>query len=99
MLSAACRGVRTLTAELALAGRAGPDKLRGRVQAGFTRPSAMRLEGVAPFGPPAFILVARDRTATLVLPRESGVLRGAQADEILGALVAWRLARRTSLRS
>jgi outer membrane biogenesis lipoprotein LolB len=87
MLSAACRGVRTLTAELALAGRAGPDRLRGRVQAGFTRPSAMRLEGVAPFGPPAFILVARERTATLVLPRESGVLRGAQADEILGALV------------
>jgi outer membrane biogenesis lipoprotein LolB len=86
-LSATCRGVRTLTAELALAGRAGPDRLRGRVQAGFTRPSAMRLEGVAPFGPPAFILVARERTATLVLPRESGVLRGAQADEILGALV------------
>ena len=86
-VSAACRGVRTLEALLALTGRAGPDRLRGRVRAAFARPDSMRLEGVAPFGPPAFILVARDRAATLLLPRESSVLRGQQADEILGALV------------
>jgi outer membrane lipoprotein-sorting protein len=86
-LSSACRGVRTMTAELGLSGRAGSDRLRGRVHAGFARPDAMRLEGVAPFGPPAFILAARDRTATLLLPRESSVLRGQQADAILGALV------------
>ena len=30
----------------------------------------MRLEGVAPFGPPAFILVARGGEATLLLPRD-----------------------------
>jgi hypothetical protein len=30
----------------------------------------MRLEGVAPFGPPAFILVARGQNATLLLPRD-----------------------------
>ena len=30
----------------------------------------MRLEGVAPFGPPAFILAARGAMAVLLLPRE-----------------------------
>ena len=86
-ISAACTGVRTLTAEIGLSGRAGRQKLRGRVVAGFARPAAMRLEGVAPFGPPAFILVARGMNATLLLPRdEPRVLRGAQPEDILGAL-------------
>jgi hypothetical protein len=85
-LSSACVGVRTLTAELALSGRAGRQKLRGRVVAGFARPSSMRLEGVAPFGPPAFILASRGDTAVLLLPRDSRVLRGARAEEVLGAL-------------
>ena len=85
-LSAACAGVRTLTAEIALSGRAGRQKLRGRVVAGFARPASMRLEGVAPFGPPAFILVARGEDATLLLPREPRVLRGAKPEDILGAL-------------
>jgi outer membrane biogenesis lipoprotein LolB len=91
-LSAACRGVRTLTAELSLAGRAGEERLRGRVHAGFVRPDAMRLEGVAPFGPPAFILSSRDRTATLLLPREPAVLRSQPPEQILGALVGVTLA-------
>ena len=91
-LSAACRGIRTLTAELSLAGRAGAERLRGRVHAGFVRPDSMRLEGVAPFGPPAFILSARDRTATLLLPREPAVLRGQPPEQILGALVGITLA-------
>ena len=91
-LSAACRGVKTLTAELALSGRAGAERLRGRVHAGFARPESMRLEGVAPFGPPAFILVSRDRNATLLLPRESRVLRAQRPDEVLGALVGVTLA-------
>jgi len=85
-LAAACTGVRTLTAEIALAGRAGRQKLRGRVVAGFARPSSMRLEGVAPFGPPAFILAARGEDAILLLPREPRVLRGAKPEDILGAL-------------
>jgi len=91
-LSAACRGVRTLTAELSLAGRAGAERLRGRVHAGFVRPDSMRLEGVALFGPPAFIMSARDRTATLLLPREPAVLRGQPPEQILGALVGITLA-------
>ena len=67
---AACTGVRTLEAELSLSGRAGEQRLRGRVIAGFERPASMRLEGVAPFGAPAFILVARGDTAMLLLPRD-----------------------------
>jgi outer membrane biogenesis lipoprotein LolB len=91
-VSMACSGVRTLTAELGLSGRAGEQALRGRVVAGFARPDSMRLEGVAPFGAPAFILAARGSTATLVLPRDNHVLRGARADEILGALTGVSLA-------
>lgn len=91
-LTRACSGVRTLTAELSLSGRAGEDKLRGRVHAGFERPSSMRLEGVAPFGPPAFILVTRGGDATLLLPRDERVVRGARADAILGALTGVSLA-------
>src|SRR5687767_3361512 len=63
-LSAACSGVRTMTAELSLSGRAGSQTLRGRVVAGFERPDSMRLEGLAPFGAPVFILAARGNQAT-----------------------------------
>jgi hypothetical protein len=88
----ACRGVRTLTAELGLSGRAGEQRLRGRVVAGFERPASMRLEGVAPFGPPAFILAARGGTAVLLLPRDERILRDATADDILGALTGVSIA-------
>ena len=85
-VAAACSSIRTLTAELSLSGRAGSQRLRGRVVSGFERPASMRLEGVAPFGPPAFILVSRGERTTLLLPRDNSVLRGARADQILGAL-------------
>jgi hypothetical protein len=85
-VAAACGGARTLTAELSLSGHAGGQNLRGRVIAGFARPASMRLEGVAPFGPPAFILVARDAGGTLLLPRDNRVLQGVRAEEILCAL-------------
>ena len=84
-VTAACAGVRTMTAELALSGRAGGRGMRGRAIAGFDLPGSLRLEGVAPFGPPAFILAGRDEAATLLLPRENRVLRG-RPEEILGAL-------------
>ncbi len=91
-LAAACSGVRTLTAELGLSGRAGGERLRGRVVAGFARPASMRLEGVPPFGAPIFILVARDNAATLLRPRESLILRNATPAAILGALTGVSLA-------
>jgi hypothetical protein len=87
-----CGSVRTLSAELGLSGRAGRDRLRGRVLAGFARPASMRLEGVAPFGAPAFILAARGDTAILLFPRDDRVLRGERAEEILGALAGVSLA-------
>jgi outer membrane biogenesis lipoprotein LolB len=91
-LAQPCAGVRTFTAELALSGRAGGQKLRGRALAGFEAPSSMRLEGLAPFGPPAFILVSRGDAATLLLPRDDRVLRNAAPEDILGALTGVTLA-------
>jgi hypothetical protein len=90
--TAGCANVRTLTAELALSGRAGSQRVRGTAIVGFEGPRSLRLEGVAPFGPPAFILAARDETAILLLPRDNRVLRGARAEEILGALTGVALA-------
>ncbi len=88
----ACRAVRTFTAELSLAGRAGGERLRGRVLAGFAAPDSMRLEGVAPFGPPAFILAASGSRALLLLPRERRVVRADHPGELLGALTGVSLA-------
>jgi hypothetical protein len=88
-VSRACRGARTLTAELALSGTRA-DALRGRVVAGFERPASMRLEGVAPFGPPRFILVARGGEATLLLPRDERVVHGASPEDVLVRSPAWR---------
>jgi hypothetical protein len=52
----------------------------------------MRLEGVAPLGPPAFILVARGGDATLLLPRDERVVTGASPQDVLGALTGVALA-------
>ncbi len=52
----------------------------------------MRLEGVPPFGQPVFILAAQSGTAVLLLPRDSRVLRGPQAEAILEALIGVNLA-------
>jgi hypothetical protein len=87
----ACAGVRTLQAELRLSGRAGEQRLVGRVHAGFDRPASMRLEGVPPFGGPIFLMGTRGASATLHLPRLERVVRGAP-DAILGALTGVSLA-------
>lgn len=50
----------------------------------------MRLEAVAPLGPPLFVLVARGEEATLLLPRERRVLTSAPG-AILAALVGLAL--------
>ena len=84
--TAACRAVRTLTAELTLSGRTGQQKIRGHVLAGLA-PGALRLEGVAPFGAPAFILAAENGRGTLLLARDRRVLQSAPPAEILQALV------------
>lgn len=91
-LAGACAGVRTLTAELGLSGRAGDERVRGRIVAGFARPASMRLEALAPLGPPVFVLAARAGAATLVFPRDSRILRDASPQAILGALTGVTLA-------
>jgi hypothetical protein len=89
--TAGCAGVRTLTAELALSGRVNGQRIRGRVLAGLSEPARMRLEGVAPFGPPGFIVVATDASATLLLPRDERVLTGEPPDAVVEALAGVRL--------
>ena len=84
--TADCAGVQSLSAALALSGRAGRTKLRGRIDAGFAAPSDIRLEGVAPFGKPVFVLVSSAAATTLVLPRDKRVLRGTAPAEIVEAL-------------
>lgn len=86
-----CRGVKAITASVAVSGKAGTTKLRGRIDAGFEAPARARLEGIAPFGKPVFILVADGTRGTLVLPREDRVLRDAAPDQIVEALAGVRL--------
>lgn len=90
-VSASCAEVRSLTAELGLSGRAAGTRLRGTIQAGFQAPGGIRLEGVAPFGQPVFILAGDATSATLLLPRDERVVRAAAASEILEAMAGVRL--------
>jgi outer membrane biogenesis lipoprotein LolB len=58
----ACQGIRTFSATFDLSGRAGDQRLRGQIDAGFEAPDRVRLEMRAPFGRPVFILAAQART-------------------------------------
>jgi hypothetical protein len=89
-VSRACRGVRTMSVELAVSGRVAGSRLRGRLLAGFERPGRLRLEALAPFGAPVFVLTARENRAVLVLPRERHVLRDVPVEEVLGVLTGVR---------
>ncbi len=81
-----CRGVRTLSGVIGLSGRAGGQRIRGRIEAGFAAPDDLRLEGTGPFGRVMFVLVSKAGDATLVLPRDARVVRGAPAAAIVEAL-------------
>ena len=84
--TAHCAGLRSVTAEIGLSGRVGHVKLRGRLQAGFAAPDALRVEAVAPFGAPVFVLAGHGGQATLWLPRDDRVLDHADPAAILDAL-------------
>ncbi|MDP9323296.1 MAG: hypothetical protein M3P13_06640 [Acidobacteriota bacterium] len=87
--TAECRAVRTMSASLSLAGRAGSTKLAARIDAGFAEQARLRLEGYPRVnfgGKPFFVLVASGPTATLVLTRDGRVLRGAAPSAIVEAL-------------
>ena len=83
---ASCQSHDAVTADLRLSGRIDGERVRGTLQVGVAR-DAMRLEGLAPFGAPVFVLAARPGDAVLLLPRESAVARGTSAAELLDAAV------------
>jgi hypothetical protein len=97
--TAHCTGLRTMTMELGLSGRAGDEKLRGRVITGLERGGAARLEGLAPFGAPLFILAARDERATLLLPRDRRVLASTSVAEVIERLTGLPLGADDLLRA
>lgn len=83
---ASCQSHDAVTADLRLSGRIDGERVRGTLQVGVTR-DAMRLEGLAPFGAPVFVLAAQPGDALLLLPRETAVARGTSATELLDAVV------------
>lgn len=87
----ACRAVESATAEVSVSGRLGRERVRGRLLLGADRDGRLRVEALAPFGEPVFVLVAEHGRATLLLPREGRVLRDAPAGEVLDALAGLRI--------
>lgn len=81
-----CRPLRTATLAIRLSGRAGTERIGARLVAGFAEPASIRLEALAPFGPPALVLVSDGETHTLLFPRDRQVLRGAAVPDVLDAL-------------
>ena len=84
-----CAAITRLSASIALSGRAGRTKLSARIDAGFAAPAQIRLEGyprVSFGGGPFFVLVSSGTDATLVMPRDRRVLRGAAPSVVLEAL-------------
>jgi hypothetical protein len=84
--TAACRGIRTLTAEIAASGKVNGQRFRARLSVGVATPASARLEAVAPFGPPVFILAANNDDATLLLPRDERVLQHGRSADVLDAV-------------
>lgn len=81
-----CHGVTALSAEIGVSGSVGGERLRGRLLAALAAPASVRLEAVAPFGPPVFILVAQGAAATLLLPRDERVLEHESPRAVIEAL-------------
>jgi len=84
--TSACRGVTTLTAEIGVSGSAAGHRARGTLSAGVAAPASARLEAVAPFGQPLFILVTTGGDATLLLPRDNRVLEHGKPAAVLEAI-------------
>ncbi len=81
--TASCKGFRSIEGELSLSGRAGGERVRGRIITGLDSGGLVRLEAVAPFGAPFFVLAGRNERATLVLPREHRVLKDTAVRDVL----------------
>lgn len=57
--------------------------MRGRIITALESGGLVRLEAVAPFGAPFFVLAGRNERATLVLPREHRVLKDTGVRDVL----------------
>jgi hypothetical protein len=73
-------------AEGAVSGTADGRRVRGRLHLGVASPASARLEAVAPFGQPLFIVVARDGLVTRVLTRPDRILRDEDPAQVLEAI-------------
>lgn len=90
--STSCRNVQSMELMVVFGGHVGETRLRRtRTRTAIARPGSLRLEGLAPFGAPVFVFVARPGEATLVLPRERQVVRGAAARDLLFVLAGLAL--------
>ena len=86
-----CHGIRTLTAEVAASGKVGGQRFRARLAVGVAAPASARIEAVAPFGAPYFIMAAKDDEATLLLPRDDRVLEHGRSVDVLDAAAGVKL--------
>lgn len=87
-LASSCRDQVTATAEVGVSGRAAGHRVRGTLQIGLSRPDGVRIEAVAPFGAPIFVLASTgDDTTVLVLPREQAYVKGTSVAQVLDALI------------
>jgi hypothetical protein len=85
--TAACRGIRTFSAEVGVSGRVGGRGLRrARLLIGVAAPASIYIDAPAPFGASAFIFSATDDDATLLLPRDRRVLEHGRPDLVLEAI-------------
>jgi hypothetical protein len=88
--TAACRPLSSISLEMGVSGSIGGHRVRGRLVAGLTKAGEVRLEGIAPFGQPLFILTNNPGSeapgATLLLSRDNRVLRRGQFPAVLEAV-------------
>ncbi|MGH9162902.1 MAG: hypothetical protein ACRD2X_23310 [Vicinamibacteraceae bacterium] len=84
--TADCREVRVMTAEIGLSGRIDGRHVRARLQVGLAEGGRARLEAVAPFGAPVFLLAATPGQATLLLPRDDQYVEDRSVATLVDAL-------------
>jgi hypothetical protein len=82
----ACRGVRTLTAQVAVSGTVNRRRLRARLQVGVAEPASAYIEAPAPFGAPLFVFAAEEDDATVFLPRDRRALEHGHPADVLEAV-------------
>ena len=82
----ACTNISTMSAEVGVIGRIGGRHTRGRLLVGLASPASAYLDAPAPFGTSAFIFVAHENEATLLLPRDRRVLEHGRPAEVLEAV-------------